>query len=506
VLYAFNSWALDAVRQTRAFEAWTSGGWQHGVFNNKDSLNGRDEAVAGGREWQQRAEKKGNHWKSLFKNEDWLGAVTLIKRLWHVAYLEPKWDLGTDSRSFPMPNTRGIAAHDPFSDAEDEQDPEELASSDKHFAVLAFDGDEIGKWISGDKAPRFESQLAAYTDGSGNPEGALRYFKKYVPNLTAQQRPVSPSYHLQFSEALTNFALDCARPIVEVFDGRMIYSGGDDVLALLPADTALACAQALRIAFQGSPKLGSFLAKNAEVLQKEHERNKRDVPVWQKLAAEQRLLDTEQSGFLERRDRVDSEGNDPIPSIVPGPAADASIGIAIAHFKSPLQDVIRAAQAAQKRAKNEFGRSAVSVTLFKRSGEIIEWGCKWDDGGLELYREIASALRNDELSTKFPYRLAELLEPYHAQKAPLVGKSLADVCDFPVDDVIEIEFFNSLKRQSGKAAPAFSKLSERMRPPLKAYVTGLNCTSNGTKIQHKIKSFLGLCQTVAFANRTGDKK
>ena len=114
--------------------------------------------------------------------------------------------------------------------------------------------------------------------------------------------------------------------------------------------------------------------------------------------------------------------------------------------------------------------------------------------------------RNDELSTKFPYRLAELLEPYHAQKAPLVGKSLADVCDFPVDDVIEIEFFNSLKRQSGKAAPAFSKLSERMRPPLKAYVTGLNCTSNGTKIQHKIKSFLGLCQTVAFANRTGDKK
>ena len=502
VLYAFNSWALDAVRETRPFEAWTSGGWYHGVFNNKDSLNGRDEAVAGGRKWQRRAEKKGNHWTSLFKKDDWLGATTLIKRLWHLAYLKPKWGLDADSRRFPMPNTRGIAAHDPFSNAEDEQDPEDIASSDKYFAVLALDGDEIGKWISGDKAPGFESQFASYTDGSGNPEGALRYFKKYLPNLTPQQRPVSPSYHLQFSEALTNFALECAHPIVEAFDGRMIYSGGDDALALLPADTALACAQALRLAFQGSPELGSYLAKNAEVLQKEHERNKRDVPHWQKLAAEKRLLETEQSGFLKRLDRVDSEGNRPIPSILPGPAADVSIGIAIAHFKSPLQDVIRAARLAQKRAKNELGRSAVNVTLLKRSGETIEWGCKWDDGGLDLYQEIASALKNEELSAKFPYRLAELLVPYLVESAPLAGKALANVPDFPVDDVVEIEFFNTLERQRGKARPEFSKLSERMRPHLKAYVASLNRVGKGTKIQDKIKSFLGLCQTVAFANRT----
>jgi hypothetical protein len=31
------------------------------------------------------------------------------------------------------------------------------------------------------------------------------------------------------------------------------------------------------------------------------------------------------------------------PFLLPGPAADASVGIAIAHFKSPLQDVVRAA-------------------------------------------------------------------------------------------------------------------------------------------------------------------
>src|ERR1035441_4914099 len=50
VILAFNSWALDAVRQTRSFNAANTGGWQIGTFNNKDALTGRDEAVAGGGE------------------------------------------------------------------------------------------------------------------------------------------------------------------------------------------------------------------------------------------------------------------------------------------------------------------------------------------------------------------------------------------------------------------------------------------------------------------------
>jgi hypothetical protein len=52
-------------------------------------------------------------------------------------------------------------------------------------------------------------------------------------------------------KALSNFALLCARPIVEAFDGRLIYAGGDDVVALAPAETALACVEGLRAAFTG---------------------------------------------------------------------------------------------------------------------------------------------------------------------------------------------------------------------------------------------------------------
>jgi hypothetical protein len=75
---------------------------------------------------------------------------------------------------------------------------------------------------------------------------------------------------------------------------------------------------------------------------------------------------------------------------VPGPAADASVGIAVGHFTAPLQMLVREAKAAEKRAKTAYGRGALAVSLYKRSGEIVEWGCKWDNGkdrvALELMR------------------------------------------------------------------------------------------------------------------------
>ena len=78
VILAFNGWALDAVRQTRHFNAANTGGWQIGVFNNKDALTGRDEAVAGGDEWSRRATVAGEFWPSLFKKGDWLSPTSRI--------------------------------------------------------------------------------------------------------------------------------------------------------------------------------------------------------------------------------------------------------------------------------------------------------------------------------------------------------------------------------------------------------------------------------------------
>ena len=470
VILAMNGWELDAVRQTRAFDGWNTGGWTTGIASNKDSLGGKAEAVAGGRTWQENARRKGGLWASLFKHADWLGATTLIKRVWHLAHLKDEWHLPTGSDRFKMPNTRGIATHEPYSNGDDE-DVETLAG-EKYFAVHALDGDEVGAWVSGEKTAQISAQVSSFDDGSkAAMQGALAYFK--LPggaSLLDTRRPLSPGFHLQFSQALSNFALHCAEREVRAFGGRLIYAGGDDVLAMLPADTALACATALREAFQG-----------------------RSVPRAGITASQPGFVST---GELDQQKRE-------IAFIVPGPAVECSVGIAIAHFKSPLQDVVRAAQAAEKRAKRPaerggLGRTAVAATLMKRSGEIIEWGSKWTSGGLELSSAIAEAMAGKALSGKFPHRVVELLEPYLLSKTGL--KPMTKAPNFDPAQTIATEFAHALGRQAEVSGEEKRTMVARLSQSLDRYLKSLDDT--------KVPDVIGLCQTVAFAHRTrrGTKK
>ena len=473
---------------------------------------------------------------TALQKTDWVGALTLVKRTWHLAYLalpkeEGGW--GFAPSDFCMPNTRGVAAHEPFANLDDEDDPEDILSSEKHYAVLAFDGDEIGKWVSGAKTPAYQDQLADYWDGSGAQRfGARVYFQgQGLTSFLASRRALSPSYHLQFSEALSNFALLCARPVVEAFDGRLIYAGGDDVVALLPADTALPCAQALRMAFQGDNSLAEFLAKHAARLQSQHEKRAQKqreqvrIPPSQSAAAEGGLFSSAglAPGFLACADRFD-QSRRPIPFLVPGPAADCSVGIAMAHFKAPLQDVVRAAQAAEKRSKHQLGRSAVAVTLFKRSGEILEWGCKWDDGGLALLEALLDAMGAGQLSGKFPHRLAELIEPYLTSGTPLqrdCQPPTAAVLDDSVLDVFRLEIRAVLDRQTSLKGEAKRALIDRITPLFEYYLDSSarrfeellhgfeerrarysECPVKTDFLVHRLS---GLLSAVAFAHRTTEK-
>jgi hypothetical protein len=537
LLTAANGWALDAVRQTRAFDAWAAGGWQEtGVAQSKDALTGREEMLFGGSQFTEGLSKLENlkdaeEWGKLFKHDDEVGAITLVKRVWHWAYLAGDiWKLKARHGQFRMPNTRTMADHRPFEDDAEEavEQVGDEPTGGKYFALLALDGDSIGQWVSGEKTPRYRTQFAHYFDSEGKqPQGSLEYFtresdpdgkgklKDRFADLLQTRRLVSPSYHLQFSESLSNFALLCARPIVEAFDGRLIYAGGDDVIAMLSADCALQCARALRMAFQGDPGLKGFLSRHTKRLLAAHEAERRrnpkaaPAPRYQQLAAGECLLDAAAPGFLSTDTCKDDHGRGrPIPFLVPGPAADCSVGIAIAHFKSPLQDVVRAAQAAEKRAKKQLGRSAVAVTLLKRSGETIEWGAKWD-GGLDLYQALAAALGSEQLSAKFPHRLAELLEAYTVATTPLLRemKSIQPLADFPVDDVIRQEFGHCLSRQRGAKFPeardAATSLITNLETALTTYLKSLDA-GPAKETEQRLQSLIGLCQTVAFAHRTAE--
>ncbi len=497
VILALNGWQLDALRQTRAFQAWGAGGWETGVNAHKDSLGGKAEAVAGGARWQSEAEKKGGVWRTLFKHADWLGASTLIKRLWHLAYLQD-WGLKTSASEFPMPNTHMIASHRPFGSGDDEDIERTLG--EKYFAVLALDGDEIGKWVSGEKTPCFETQFSSYRDKSeAQEEGTLRYFKENCGEaLLKTPRALSPSYHLEFSRALSHFALHCTRAIVEAHNGRLIYAGGDDVLAMLPADTALECAEALRMAFQGNKDLAERLKETANRLIQKGKKSKQENYLSKFLfkAVEGDLFYPTSPGYLSvaRENKKSGSVCHPVPFIVPGSSAEVSVGIAIAHFKSPLQDVVRAAQKAEKQAKSRYGRSAVAITLMKRSGEIVEWGAKWNSGALALYKAIATALEENELSARFPYRVMQLLEPY------LSPRGVTDARDFDAREIIlrEVLFAISRQAQPGKEQLVRKSIQQR----LEDYLTRLAQDGAPNSTQRMLQALLGLCATVAFAHRS----
>ncbi len=476
ILLAHQQAQLDAVRQTRAFVPSAEGGWTIGSRNTKDALIGRDEALVGGAELHARAAAAGEGWSRLFKKNDPVAALTLLKRTWHIAYLRDVWEFPLDA--FKFSSTRSIAAHDLSGDLDhdlgEEEDLAEIPAWQKYFAVLALDGDEIGKWVSGAKTPPIANQLAYYPDGAGNlTEGSRPYFEhKGLAAFLNSPRALSPSYHLQFSEALSAFALYCARPIVEAFDGRLIYAGGDDVVALLPADCALRCAQALRAAFQGSSKLPQLLA---------------DSPCPPEFA-----FTSPAPGFLARSNSCDNhQRGSPIPFIVPGPAADVSVGIAIAHFKAPLQDVVRAAQAAEKRAKNTLDRAAVSLRLMKRSGEILDWGSKWNGGGLELYQALAHALDHEQLTGKFPHRLCEIISPFINET-----KAVTDLADFPMTEAIRREFGRLLRQHEGPNWDA--KSAAPLTTALEAYLTSFVNPSTSVAA----RDLTALCTAVAFAHRT----
>ncbi len=205
------------------------------------------------------------------------------------------------------------------------KDPKKIGAPPAYYAILAMDADNMGQWLKGDRAPRVREvlhpKMVRYYDSLGEQAAA---------GLNAK-RPVGPALHASISEALNNFASHIAPGIVEQHKGTMIYSGGDDVLALLPMRQAVACADELRRAFQG-------------------ERDG-DTAGWTRAAGRHYL--------------------------VMGNKATLSAGIAFVHHKEDLRLALRGARGAEKAAKNS-GRNWLTLHFMRRSGEHAQAGLSWD--------------------------------------------------------------------------------------------------------------------------------
>lgn len=93
--------------------------------------------------------------------------------------------------------------------------------------------------------------------------------------------------------------------------------------------------------------------------------------------------------------------------------ASISGAIVFAHFKQPLQAVLREAHHLLGHvAKEDNGRASLAVSVLQGAGKIIEWVATWqaNDGSPPLQvQDLASLFRDDQqFSTRFFYGLTTL--------------------------------------------------------------------------------------------------
>lgn len=160
----------------------------------------------------------------------------------------------------------------------------------------------------------------------------------------------TPQEHIDFSEVLDQFAVS-VQGIVTACEGFLVYSGGDDVLALLPVNTAMQCARQINGAFAGL--MGRWREKDPPTL---------------------------------------------------------SAGIAIVHHLTPLSISLNNARDAERTAKTE-GRDSLCVALHKRGGPPVKSTLKWtmaDNAGNEGWDYWIEAFNQGGISRGLPYELRDL--------------------------------------------------------------------------------------------------
>ena len=275
-----------ASKNTRTFNSWLGAtGWSYGEDFKKDHLNGKEEVVL------QATQDKN---QKFFKRNEELGSTTLIKRMLESAYLIPKYDV---KKFFIHPKGFNIGKEE---------------NSDYYYAIFALDGDNMGQILSGKK------------DLNG------KIFKRE-----------------ETSKSLLEFSNSTREIVEDKYGGFLVYSGGDDVLAVIHKEKVIGCISALMDKFKETLK-----------------------------------------------------------------GATMSAGVAIAHSKESLQYVTKEARNAEKRAKNDFGKNAIAISLIKRSGETLHTGFKLDENGLTIHDLILKNTLEGLLSYGLSYKILKTLDVY----------------------------------------------------------------------------------------------
>ena len=340
-----------------------------------------------------------------------------------------------------------------------------------YYAVILMDGDNMGKWLSGELAPTIGEILHPTVRNTLDTDRGWS-------ELLKQKRPLNPSLHLATSKALRDFSLHIAREIVERDHlGKLVYAGGDDVMAFVSLRDLSKVMEKLRAYFSGNLKVDEDTNKVA-------------------------IDFNDGSGFIP----IDDEG---IPLNVGnnekkikgfmlsmGTNATASMGVVIAHHNSNLSQVLDDVRDCEKKAKKLKDKNAFCIALAKRSGGTEHTSAKWYYGNnpyfesIPLLREWADAFYYDYISPKIVYT-------FRTETIGLENLDEKDAKKKLPAEAIRLELLRIAKRQWNK-----KKEKEFNEQAVKDLVDGIMNLHAGGLLLDDISKFLSLA---AFLGREGNR-
>lgn len=229
-----------------------------------------------------------------------------------------------------------------------------------YLAILAADGDRMGRMLSAIKDAR---------------------------------------RHRDVSRCQSEFAAAVRDEIRKVFRGACAYAAADDVLAFLPVDQCIACANRLRRMFKD-------------------------------MVAE-KLTKKEEDVFSDSMTAEERKSCGGVPTL--------SVGIAIGHFMEPLEDLLSYARQAEERAKNpepedkargQQERNGLAVAIHARGGAPFTIRDNWGRGDMPpIIKRLTAwtdADREGALSAKAAYDLRGLAREYLAGESLWTPQNLED--------------------------------------------------------------------------------
>lgn len=132
-----------------------------------------------------------------------------------------------------------------------------------YYAMVLMDGDHMGRWLSGDPELAITYREAFHPSVRHALDNRFRDHSTLQAYLDAK-RALSPNRHLAISGALGDFSSVIARAIVEdEHMGRLLYAGGDDLMAMVTASDLLSVMAALAAPIQAIHWMPAMTGRNA---------------------------------------------------------------------------------------------------------------------------------------------------------------------------------------------------------------------------------------------------